>query len=149
MFCFSYSVILLSDFIGKMSVFKYFQRKKIPKEESLTAECESLKENPPECITVEEIESVQKSLQVDKLQNKKCYVFGETAKQEIANIGTWPCSPVRKFKKNFSTLSKSTIRPWVKRYKENLKEKRKANKEISPKIGQTSSRRLLLDVGLD
>ena len=67
MFCFSYSVILLSDFIEKMSLFKHFQCKEIPKEESLTVACESL--NPPECINVEEIESVKKSLQVDELQN--------------------------------------------------------------------------------
>ena len=70
MFCFSYSVILLSDFVEKMSLFKYFQRWEIPKEESVTAACESLEKNPPECITVEEIESVQ-CLQVDKLQNEK------------------------------------------------------------------------------
>ena len=80
MFCFSYFVILLSDFVEKMPLFKYFQRKEIPKEESLSAACESLKENPPECITVEEIECVQKSLQVDKLQNKKRYVFGKKEK---------------------------------------------------------------------
>ena len=56
MFCFSYSIILLSDFVEKMSLFKYFQRKEIPKEESLTDACESFKKNPPECITAEEIE---------------------------------------------------------------------------------------------
>ena len=104
-----------------MSLFKYFQRKEIPKEESLTAAYESLKGNPPECITVEEIESVQKIL-----QNKKLYVFGEKEKQEIAKFEV--AAAVRKFKKNFPTLTESTIRPWVKRYKENLKEKRKANK---------------------
>ena len=81
MFCFSYSVILLSNYVEKMSLFKYFQRKGITKKESPTAACESLKENPPECITVEVIESVQKSLQVDKLQNKRHYVFGEKEKQ--------------------------------------------------------------------
>ena len=81
MFCFSYSVILLSDYVEKMSLFKYFQRKEIPKKESPTAPCESLKENPPECITVEVIESVQKSLQVDELQNKRHYVFREKEKQ--------------------------------------------------------------------
>ena len=67
MFCFSYPVILISDFIEKMSLFEHFQCKEIPKEESLTVACESL--NPPECINVEEIESVEKSLQVDELQN--------------------------------------------------------------------------------
>ena len=88
MFCFSYSVILFSDFVEKMSLFKYFQRNGIPKEESLTAACESLKENPPECFTAEEIESVQKSLQVDKLQNKKRYLFGEKEKQETAKFAS-------------------------------------------------------------
>ena len=86
MFCFSYSVILLRDFVEKISLFKYFQRKEIPKEERPTAACEFLKENPPECITVEDMESVQKSLQVDKLQNKKRYVCGEKEKQEIAKF---------------------------------------------------------------
>ena len=71
-----------------MSLFKYLQRKKIPKEESLTAACDSLKENLLEFITAEEIGSVQKSLQVDKLQNKKCYVFGEKEKQEIAKFAS-------------------------------------------------------------
>ena len=88
MFCFFYSVILLRDFVEKISLFKYFQRKEIPKEERLTAACEFLKENPPECITVEEMESVQKSLQVDKLQNKKRYVFGEKERQEIAKFAS-------------------------------------------------------------
>ena len=58
MFCFNYSVILLGDLVETMSLFKYFQRKEIPEKESLTAACESLKENPQECITVEEIKSV-------------------------------------------------------------------------------------------
>ena len=125
-----------------MSLFKYFQRKEIAKEESLTTACESLKENPPECITVEEIESVQKSLQVDKLQNKKSYVFREKEKQEIAKFASAHChaAAIRKFKKMFPTLTESTIRPWVKRYKESLKEKRKANKEVPLKICQTRGR---------
>ena len=58
MFCFSYSVILLSDFFENLSLFNYFQRKEIPKEESLTAGYKPLQENPPECITGEEIENV-------------------------------------------------------------------------------------------
>ena len=46
-FYFTYSVVLLNDFVEKMSStfnFKYFQGKKIPKEESITAACESLEE---------------------------------------------------------------------------------------------------------
>ena len=129
----------------QFSRLKYFQRKEIPKEESLIAACESLKENPPECITVEEIESVQKSLQVAKLQNKKGYVFGEKEKQEIAEFASehGHVAAVKKFKKKFPTLTESTIRPWVKRCKENLKEKKKANREVAVKIGQTRGRPLL------
>ena len=54
-----------------------------------------------------------------------------------------------KFKKKFPTLTESTIRLWVKRYKENLKEKRKAKKEVALEIDQTHGRPLLLDVWLD
>ena len=54
----------------------------IPKEENLTPAWESLKEDPPECITVEEIESVKRSLQFHKLLNKKRFLFGEKEKQD-------------------------------------------------------------------
>ena len=89
MYCFTYSVVLLSDFVEKMSLFKYFERKKIPKEESLTAACESLKE----------------------IQNKKPYVFGEKGKQEFAKFTSehGHAAAVRKFKKKFPTLTESTI----------------------------------------
>ena len=52
-------------------------------------------------------------------------------------------------RKRFPTLTESTIRLWVKRYKENLKEKRKANKEVALEIDQTHGRPLLFDVWLD
>ena len=75
----------------------------------------------------------------------------EKEKQEIAKFPSkhGHAAAVRKFKKKLPTLSESTIRPWVKRYKENLKEKRKANKEVVLEIGQSCARPLLLDVGLD
>ena len=136
LFCFSYSVILLCDFAEKL--FTYFQCKEIPKEESLTAACESWKENPPECIIVEEFENVQKNLQVDKLQNKK-HVFGEKEKQEIAEFTS----------EQFLNLTESTIWPRDKTQNENLKEKKKPNNEVALKICQTGGMSLLLDVGLD
>ena len=134
-FCLSYSVILLCDFVEKL--FTYFQRKEIPKEESLTAACDSWKENPSECIIVEEFENVQKNRQVDKLQNKK-HVFGEKEKQEIAKFTL----------EQFLNLTESTIWPGDKTYNENLKEKKKPNNEVALKIGQTGGMSLLLDVGL-
>ena len=107
---------------------KYFQCKKIPKEESLTAACPSLKKNPPECITVEKIESIQKCLQVDKLQNKKRYEFGGKEKQDIAKFASEHVHAitVRKFKKKFPTLTESTIRPWIRKF---LKRKRKEGRK--------------------
>ena len=85
--------------------------------------------------------SVQNSLQVDKLQNKTRNEFGEKEKQEIVKLVLehGHAATVTKFKKKFSTLTESTISPLVKRYKENLKEKRKANKEVALKIGPTCS----------
>ena len=78
----------------------------------------------------EEIVSVQMSLQIDKLQNKKRYVFGEKEMQEITKFALEPghAATVKKSEKMFPTLTESTIRHWVKRYKKKLKEKRKANK---------------------
>ena len=76
-------------------------------------------------------------------------MFGEKEKQEIAKFASEDGTAVRKFKKKFPILTESTIRPWVKRYKENLKEKTKANKKLALKTGQTRGRPLLLDVGLD
>ena len=104
----------------------------IPKEESLTAACEYLSKIHRNASLLKKSKGVQKSLQVDKLQNKKRYVFGEKETQEIAKLASehGHAAAVRKFKKKFPILTESTIRPWVKRYKENLKEKWKANKEL-------------------
>ena len=78
-------------------------------------------------------------------------MFGEKEKQKVSKFASehGHSAALRKFKKKFPTLTESTIRPWVKRYKENLKEKRKSNKKVPLKIGQTSGRPLLLDVGLN
>ena len=77
--------------------------------------------------------------------------YGEKEKQEIAKYAVehGHAAAVRKFKKKFPSLNESTVRPWVKRYKENLKEKKKSNDESPLKIGHTRGRPLLLDVELD
>ena len=79
-------------------------------------------------------------------------MFGEKEKQEIPKFASEHChaAAVTKSKKRFlTTLGENTIRPWVKRYKENLKEKKKVNKKVALKIGQTRGRALLLDVRPD
>ena len=57
---------------------------------------------------------------------------------------------IRKFKHRFPNLNESTVQPWLKKYMENLKEKKKAkNENITLKIGQMRGRPLLLDAELD
>ena len=89
------------------------------------------------------------NLQVHKLQNKTRNEFGEKEKQEIVKLVSehGHTATVTKFKKKLSTLTESTIWPLVKRYKENLKEKRKANKEVALKIGPTCSQGVLIGLG--
>ena len=57
-----------------MSLFNYFQRQ-AKENNNLSDACESLKENLPESITVQELECVQNSLVGPA--NKKRSVYGE------------------------------------------------------------------------
>ena len=58
--------------------------------------------------------------------------------QPLGNLNTFP------------NLNESTLRPWLKKYRGNLKEKKKAkNENINLKIRQTRGRPLLLDAELD
>lgn len=134
-----------------MSLFNYFQRE--VKETDTSKVCDSMKEKLPESITQKELECIQNNLmqQVDT-KKKKRSVYEEKDKQDIAKyaaqFGT--TAAIRKFKHRFPNLNESTVRPWLKRYKENLKEKKKAkNDNIALKIGQTRGRPLLLDAELD
>ena len=59
---------------------------------------------------------------------KKRYEFGGKEKQEIAKLASehGHAAAVRKFKKKFPTLTESTIRPWIKKFK---KRKRKEERK--------------------
>ena len=78
-------------------------------------------------------------------------VYGKQEKQRIAKFASQHGheAAVRKFKKMSRPLLKVLSDLGSRDLKENLKEKRKANKEVALKIGQTRSRPLLLDVCLD
>ena len=109
-----------------MSLLNYFQRQKNSKDgKKLSEVCESLTVNLPENITVKEVQSVQNTLNVTV--NKKRSAYGEKEKQEIAKYALTHgnAAAVRKFRKSYPNLNESTVRPWVKRYRESLKEKEK------------------------
>ena len=100
------------------------------------------------------MDSIQESLTLSAdAKNKERVVYEEKDKQEIAKYATvcGVTATIRKFKQKFANLNESTVRPWVKKYKEILKAK-KNNGESSgfaPKIGQVRGQPLLLDNELD
>lgn len=97
-----------------MSLFNYFKR---TKPTDATEACKSVKENLPENISILEANSVQERLNAQP--SIKRFTHKEGEKQEIAKYshthGT--AAAVRKFKKLYPSLSESTIRPWLKRYR--------------------------------
>ena len=107
-----------------------------------------------EIINGKELDSIQESLTLTAdAKNKKRVVYEEKDKQEIWKYAAvcGVTAAIRKLKQNFPNLNESTVRPWVKKYKEILKAK-KNNGESSgfaPKIGQVRGRPLLLDNELD
>ena len=110
------------------------------------AACGSLKENPPQCITVE-YKLVNSKIKNMCMENKKSKELlnlhrNMAMKPQLGNSRKCPDL----YWKYYPTLGQEI---WKKIWKKNLKEKRKANKEVALKIGQTRSRPLLLDVCLD
>ena len=111
-----------------------------------------MKEELPESITEREIECIKSNLQQVHTKKKRRFDYKEENKQDIgkyaAQCGT--TAAIRKFKHRFPNLNESIVRPWLKKYRENLKEKKKAkNENIILKIGQTRGRPLLLNAELD
>ena len=69
-----------------MSLLKYYKNKKSEKTSALEPSnvCESIKNNLPNNITINELEKVQESLKVAREGKKKRTVYAEKDKQEIA-----------------------------------------------------------------
>ena len=91
-----------------------------------------------------------KQFAVSGHKKKGRFVYKEDkqdVKKYAAQCGT--TAAIREIKHEFTDLNESTVWPWLKKYKENLKEKKAKNENITLKIGQMHGRSLLLDAELD
>ena len=88
---------------------------------------------------------IQSNLQQVDTKKKRHFVYEEKDKQDVAkyaaHCGT--TAAIRKFKHKFPNLNDSTVRPWLKKGRENLEKKKEANND------KTRARPLILDVELD
>ena len=96
--------ILLSGFMEKILLFKYFQRMEIPKEESLTVSCESLnlRKIDQYASLLEKLKVFKRFYYVDKCVWRK----KKARKLKLLNLHQ---NKYRKFKKKFLSLTESTI----------------------------------------
>ena len=144
-----YWVCVYSNLI--MSLFQYFKQHDT-KETEPSGAYESIIDKHPECISEKEIICIQEDLKRCS-KTKERVVYQEKDKQEIAKYaamcGATPA--VRKFKVKFPRLTESTIRSWVKKYKEMIKAKsqRESSRFVNFKICEKRGRPLLFDEELD
>ena len=88
---------------------------------------------------------------VDAKKNRR-FVYEKKDNRDIAKYSAQcgTIAAIRKFKRRFPNLNENTARSWLKKYKEKLKEQKKAkNDNITLKIGQRCARPFLLDAELD
>ena len=116
-----YWVCVYSNLI--VLLFQYFKRQD-PKETEPSRACEAIIDKRPECISEKEIICIQEDSKLCS-KTEECVVYREKDKQEIAKYAAMcgATATVRKFKVKFPRLTESTIRPWVKKYKEMIKAK--------------------------
>ena len=112
-----------------------------------------MKNNLPENIAGRELESIQESLLVTSGRKLKGAVYDEKDKQEIAKYAPTHgfAAALRKIKEKFPNINESTVSPFVKKCKENLKQwvKQGQNRDFKPTIGNTRGQPLSLDEELD
>ena len=84
-------------------------------------------------------------------KKKRRFVYEKKDNRDIAKYSAQcgTIAAIRKFKPRFPNLNENTVRSWPKKYKEKLKEKKKAKNDITLKIGQRCARPFLLDAELD
>ena len=101
-----------------MSLFNHFQR--TVKETDGSKLCGSMKEELPEIITQREMEYIQSNLQQVHTKKKRRFVYEEKDKQDVAKYAAQydTTAAIRKFKHRFPNLNESTVRPWLKKYRE-------------------------------
>ena len=107
----------------------------------------------PENITRKKVESIRESLSVTSARklkrdenydvNDKRAAYDEKGKQEIAQY-TYAHGTATAFWKFKPKFPNSTVRPWFKKYKKNLKEKAKRG-QITRKFTETCKRVLTKD----
>ena len=135
-----------------MSLLNYFQRAEKSSHTKPSDVCESMKNNLPKNMSSNELEKVHESLKVVEAQKeRKRTLYAEKDKQEIARYASvsGATAAFRKFRPKFPHLTETTVRPWLKSYKESLKKKNLDASHAEVKIGKTSGRPLLLDETLD
>ena len=99
-----------------MSLFNCFQR--TVKETNTSKLCDSMKEELPESITQREMECIWNNLQQVDTKKKRCFVYEEKDKQDVAKYAA-QCgtrAAIRKFKPKFPNLKESTVWRWLKKY---------------------------------
>ena len=69
---------------------------------------------------------IQINLQQVDTKKKKCFVYEEKHKQDVAKYAAQcgTTAAITKFKHTFSNLNESNVQAWLKKYRENLKEKK-------------------------
>ena len=108
-----------------------------------------MKNNLPENITGRKLESIQENLLVTSV--RKHGVYDEKNKQGKYVSEHGFAVTARKLKPKFPNLNESTLRPWVKKHKEKLKEKAKQGQstDFTPTIRNAGGQPLPLDEELD
>ena len=121
----------------------------MPKKESLTATSEE-KKNPPECINVEEIESVRRVYKLinSKMKNVMCLEKKKSKKLINSHWNMAMQSYIGNLRKNSHPLLK-VLSNLGSRDSWKFERKEESKQQVVLKIGQTRGRPLLLDVGHD
>ena len=109
-------------------------------------------QNLPSNISNNELLKVKESLQLVEGKSGKRKTYKEIEKREIAKYGMLhgATAAVKRYRKQFPSLTEGTVRPWVKAYRKLLQEQKKTNSDdIAIKIGKQRGRPLLLEESLD
>ena len=91
-------------------------------------------------------------MQLVEGKSGKRKTYKEIEKREIAKYGMLHGATVavKRYRKQFPSLTEGTVRPWVKAYRKLLQEQKKTNSDdIAIKIGKQRGRPLLLEESLD
>ena len=137
-----------------MSLLDYFKSANSSDVASAASAIKSMEsgQNLPSSISNKELLKVKESLQVVEQKSGKRTTYKEIEKREIAKSAMMfgAAAAVRKYCKQFPSLTEVFVRPWVKAYRKSLQEQKKTiSDDIVLKIGKLRGRPLLLEESLD